>query len=126
MKTEFYAHVNQTDPLLIEKAKIGELYTYQIFIYGNEGPIPHFHFEGLDGTINGAIRLDKPEYFKHTGSGNDKISISVFIEWIKSPHWRMGKHGLTNYQLMLYYWNDSNPDYKINTDTPMPNYEELR
>lgn len=124
---EFYTHFN-FDKTLLEMAEVGRFDGFKITIYGSEGPIPHFHFENKDKTINGCLRLDKPEYFKH-GKYQSKLNSKDkkrMIEWFQLPHKSFGKYGLNNWQVICIYWDDNNPDYPYDKDAPMPNYEDLK
>ena len=49
---------------LLEMAYVGTFDNYHIYVYANEGNIPHFHFRTTDKK-EGCIRIDKPEYFNH-------------------------------------------------------------
>lgn len=125
MNKEYYTHLNEH--LLLEMAEVGRFNQFKITVYGSEGPIPHFHFESLDGKIDGCIRLDKPEYFSHDThtfklkrSDRDRL-----IEWLKQPHKSFGTFGLSNWQVICIYWDDNNIDYPFNTEAEMPDYTLL-
>lgn len=122
---EYYTHLNEK--FLLEIAEVGGFNNFIIIVYGSEGPIPHFHFESLDGELDGCIRLDKPEYFVH-GKHNSRLKRKDgdrLIEWLKSPHKSFGIYGLSNWQVICIYWNDNNIDYPFNTGAKMPDYTQL-
>lgn len=124
---EFYTHPNFSNTLL-EMAEVGRFEEFKICIFGSGGPIPHFHFESIDGTIDGCIRLDKPEYFKH-GKHQSRLNSrdrKRIIQWLGLPHRFFGKYGLTNWQMICIYWDENNPDFIFNKDAEMPDYGLLR
>ena len=63
MKSKYYTHLNEQ--MLLEMAEIGRFDGYKIMIYGNEGPIPHFHVEHKEKNLSVCVRIDKAEYFSH-------------------------------------------------------------
>lgn len=125
-----YSHLNED--LLLEMAEIGRIYGYKIniYIYGSEGPIPHFHVENKEKNIKSCVCILEDKYFKHRiyKDGLD----SKLVKWLKlflsSPHKFFGKHGYTNWQIICAYWNDNNPDYMIKEGLDalrMPLYNNL-
>lgn len=124
---EFYTHLNAHNKTLVEMAEVGRFDTFKITVFGNEGPIPHFHFESLDGTIDGCIRLDKPEYFKH-GTHQSTLKHKErrkMIEWLQTPHKSLGEYGLINWKVICIYWDDNNINYPFNKNATMPDYSQL-
>ena len=123
-----YTHINLQDSALVEMAEIGRVDTLIIRVYGNEGPIPHFHFVSKNGEIDGYIRIDKPEYFSH-GNHQSRLTgknLKNMINFLNAPHRRLGKHGYTNWDVICIYWDDSNVDYLVPEDRVMPDYSQLR
>ena len=113
---------------LLEMARVGKFDVYTVNIHGGEGRHPHFHFINKEKKIEGCIRLDIPEYFKHDGK-DDILSSKErkqLIKWLNSNHSGYLKLGveLSIYKYMCILWNDNNPDYIYN-DLEMPDYTKL-
>lgn len=62
------------DNLLKEEYAIDSLDDIVFYIKFLEGTIPHIHFRNKNRTIDGAIRLDVPEYFPHGGKYKSKLN----------------------------------------------------
>lgn len=92
------------------------IYGIKFQIESPEGPIPHLHFYSPD--LNGCIRLDKAEYFKH-GNHNDVLPRKILKEFYK---WIIVKDDeKTNYEKCCDEWNKSN-QFKIVIPSIIPNY----
>ena len=127
MRSKYYTHLNEQ--MLLEMAEIGRFDGYKIMIYGNEGPIPHFHVEHKEKNLSVCVRIDKAEYFSH-GSHKDKLDSKVIKKlklFLESPHKFFGKNGYTNWQIICVYWNDNNMDYQIEdvNSLKMPDYSKI-
>ena len=123
-----YNHINEE--LLLEMAEIGRFNGYRIMIYGNEGPVPHFHVEHKEKGINSCIRIDKAEYFSH-GKHKDKLSrdtIKELYNFLKQPHKTFGKHGYNNWQIICIYWDDNNIEFTLDdiSSMSMPDYTKIK
>lgn len=122
---KYYTHL--LEGKLLEMCELGRFDEYKVLIYGSEGPVPHLHFQSTKGGKKGCVRLDKPEYFIH-GKYKDRLNskeLKQFIEFLKSPHRLLGKAGISNWQMIIVYWGDNNPDYRLDIDTQMPDYTQL-
>lgn len=93
----------------------------ELRIYTDDpGKIPHFHFVSKDG-LDGCIRIDKPEYFPH-GHHKSKLNtrqIRELVRFLKKPS---KKSGMTNWEVVLLFWNTNNSDIELPEDYPMPDY----
>lgn len=107
-----------------EMAQMGKFSEYTIWVYGKEGPIPHFHFVSKDKE--GCIQLNKNEYFSHTGKVAElsHLERKELIEFLQKPSNELPN--VSNWQLLIATWNLNNPKYRIDTKTPMPNYRLIR
>lgn len=113
---------------LLEMANVGKFDIYTCSFYGEEGPVPHFHFYNVSKNIFGCIRLDKPNYFihgKHKAKLNSKGKKQL-IEWLNSKETPFKKFmdKLTVWEYICILWNENNPDNIYNNDK-IPNYENL-
>ena len=120
-----YEHVNEN--LLTEMVEIGRIDGYKILVYGSEGSIPHFHIENKEADFYCCVKILENSYFSH-GKYKDRLASAQrkkLQKFLSSKHRFFGKFGFTNYQIICVYWNDNNPDYLIDTEMNMPNYEEL-
>ena len=116
------------EQVLNEMAQIGVVDGYQIYVRTNDaGKIPHFHIWDL--STNGqkfhtCVRIDKPEYFKHTGkegtlNSKERKHLISFLSG-EDPD-----SGFTNWQWLVFEWNRNNSDVRIDPKTPMPDYTKL-
>ena len=119
---------NDKTHTLLEMARVGKFDCYTVNLYGGEGRYPHFHFINKEKKIEGCIRLDIPDYFKHDGkdgmlNSNERKNL---IKWLNSNHPEYLKLGieLSVYKYMCILWNDNNPDYIYN-NLEIPDYKKL-
>lgn len=111
---------------LIEMARVGKYDVYDVYVHSDDkGKIPHFHV--WDDNMRGqkfhtCIRIDKPEYFHHTGKEDvlTNKEIKNLIKFLQSKP----KHGLygTYWQSLVYMWNMNNSDVEIDDNQSMPDY----
>lgn len=113
-----------------EMASMRGFQDYKIGVFGREtGRIAHFHiWKGSDhpksAPWRGCIMLSNPDYFKHDGNNdtlNDKGDEAELVEFLKGPR----RPGLSRFEYLVVLWNDSNPQWAIPEDTPMPDYTQL-
>lgn len=119
------------EDMLLEMARVGFIGDeYEVFIHTNDpGHIPHFHM--WDKATRGqnfhtCIRIDKPEYFHHTGK-EDKLNSNTkkaLINFLKSSPLKFGYFD-TNWNIVIYMWNMNNSEVEIPKDMPMPDYRLL-
>lgn len=98
-----------------------------IAVGGNEGTIPHFHVfrkeEDLESWRNGAcLFLTDNSYFDHSGNTETltKDELAQVIGRLKET---VKKRKISNWEYIVMLWNDNNPNYEIDYDTPMPDYD---
>jgi hypothetical protein len=98
-----------------------------IFIYVIEEhgrPIKHFHFyRGRDRDYGGCIMLEKSMYFNH-GNHIDTLSNKEILWLVTFLNSTDEESNLTNWQLILLFWNKENDTCKIKMDSKMPNYRD--
>ena len=115
---------------LWEMSRIGFMDEYEIYVHTDDpGNIPHFHI--WDRTTRGkefhtCIRIDKAEYFHHTGkedilNSKDRKDLVKFLQ--SNPK---NKRFNTNWEVVIDMWNFNNSDKEIDEDQPMPDYTQLR
>lgn len=115
--------------LLGEMARIGYLGSYEIYVRTDDpGKIPHMHIwdRGTKGQkFHTCIRLDKAEYFHHTGKEDELNSAErkKLVEFLKSKH---PKFKMTNWKYLLIQWNENNSDIYIDEKSKMPDYRKLK
>lgn len=68
--------------------------TFDVKVFGNEGPFPHFHLKSNDGKRNCAILLFDNMYFTHKHANyvfrNDKVIFKIIDEFLKSHNKESG------------------------------------
>lgn len=92
-----------------------------------ERKIAHFHVfrSENDKEIwkNGAcLFFTENRYYDHSGNTETltKDELRDLIDLLKKPYKR--NRSITNWQQLVYLWNDNNDRYEIPDDTPMPDY----
>ena len=120
--------IREDGQILLEMANIGSFNDFSIYVYGNEGPIPHFHI--IKGNPKSpewetCIEIKQIKYFHHSNkegilnSKNKKRLIS-FLK-AKSIHFK----DKTNWQMLVLQWSMNNTNFQIPIDTGIPNYLSL-
>lgn len=117
---------------IYEMARLGVIDNWTICVFGNEGPIPHFHMRSPSVSHpenECCIRFDKPEYFDH-GSKNYKLSKKTkkqLINLLNEDNEEFDN--ITNWELLIRLWNLENKDSKtavhLDSNIPMPDYTKL-
>lgn len=122
---------------LNEMAQIGLFDQYLLYVYGEakhssaygrEGPVAHFHL--LKGNPDSprwetCIKLSSAEYFHHDGKEgilNSKQKKQL-IEFLNTANEDLPQ--ITNWQSVVVAWNQNNPRWRIDRDTPLPDYSLL-
>lgn len=99
----------------------------KIYVYSNEGRIPHCHYVDQSTGREICVRLDKPEYFSHGSKNNmftvdEKKTFVMFMSWIpdgyKENTWMWCKRTWNGFAQ-----EDNNMNI-INTTT-IPDYTKL-
>ena len=116
--------------ILQEMARIGYVDNLELIIWTDDsGNIPHFHLRDRSTKgekFHSCIRIDKPEYFIHTGKENklnskQKKNLMAFLQ----QNTTLGTATITNWDKVIMYWNDNNSDVIIDSDIPIPDYTLL-
>lgn len=69
--------IREDGQILYEMAQIGKFDSFEIWVYGGEGPIPHFHLIKGDQNFpdfEACIKIEKAEYFHHSGKEGKRES----------------------------------------------------
>ena len=115
---------------LMEMARVGFFDEYEIYIHTDDpGNIPHFHIwdaETKGNKYHTCIRIDKPEYFHHTGkedilNSKDKKDLVKFLK-SKPKNKRYDNY----WQILVDEWNRNNSIIEIDPDQEMPDYTKLK
>lgn len=121
---EFGKIIREDGQILYEMAQIGKFDSFEIWIYGGEGPIPHFHLISQKfPDFEACIKIEKVEYFHHSGKEgilNSKEKKRL-VEFLQSNHHKLNG---TNWEILVAQWGMNNPKYDI-PFLEMPNYREL-
>ena len=90
----------------------------------------HFHVyrseTDLEQWKNGACLLFKDnKYFDHADNSEALTRDELFaiVECLKSKPSKNKYPGDTNWEVILGLWNMNNPDWEIDIDTPIPDYD---
>lgn len=118
--------LNEDTRPLNEMARVGNIYekTYCVCVYDGERRIAHFHiFTGPAKYPDWetCIQFLKPEYFHHSGKEGtlDSGKKKDLIKFMNKMHKGLA---VTNWQYAVTLWNDNNPQWEIDANTPMPDY----
>jgi hypothetical protein len=110
---------------LNEMAPIGFFDQYILYVYSREGSVAHFHL--LKGNPDSpswqtCIRLETPEYFHHSGKEgtlNPKQKKHL-VDFFNTANQDLPQ--ITNWQSTVVAWNQNNPRWRIDRNTPMTDY----
>lgn len=110
-----------------EMARVGEFDGCEISVFTNEGHVPHFHFYDKQTGRRGCIRIDKADYFFH-GKYKDTLDRDERYDlqrWLKSTYTGSKHFNGTVFEFIVALWNINNDMFKIDEDTPMPDYTNI-
>jgi hypothetical protein len=120
--------IREDGQILLEMANIGSFDGFTIYIYGSEGPKPHFHL--IKGNpkypdFETCIEINNPICFHHSGkegvlSSKEKKRL---IEFLKSNNKYFPDK--TNWQVLVVQWSMNNADFELSPETKMPDYQNL-
>ena len=121
-------YVYEQFDVLNEMAQIGCVDRFQIYVRTNDpGKIPHFHIWDKDThgqKFHTCIRIDKAEYFHHTGK-EDILSSKekrLLVQFLNSND---PIDNITYWEVLVKEWDRNNSDVFIDLDTSMPDYTKL-
>lgn len=134
---------SRTDPMLVGTVNLGE-YEFQegvfgkvhfgkglgdckIYVYSNEGPIPHFHLISESNNFEACICIFEPIYFDHgskTGTLNSNQR-KLLNEWMSSVITDYGVNA-TNWQMLIFAWRMNNGDKYIPKNPKQPDYTQMK
>ena len=101
------------------KSKLG---TCGIYVYNNEGQIPHFHIKSKNNDWECCIEIYRPLYFNHgtkQGRLNNK-QCELLDEWLKK---KVFPFNITNWESISLSWDNSeNPSENVPNNRIKPNY----
>lgn len=114
---------------LYEMARIGEFAGFFVYVYGSEGPVPHFHVllgKPEAPSWESCIRIQGARYFQH-GRKQETLNAKQkrqLVDFLRAPH----KHfpDRQNWQILIIQWSMNNPDHEIDPNLLMPDYTQLR
>lgn len=101
--------------------------TFDVRVYSDEGPIPHFHIVNTQTGEEGCVRITEPKYFSH-GTKEMKLTSKQkkkLIEYLSTPSKFEEDYGKTPYELIWEEWNRNDPDNRISKPESMPDYNSL-
>ena len=101
------------------KSKLG---TCGIYVYNNEGQIPHFHIKSKNNDWECCIEIYRPLYFNH-GSKQGKLNnkqCELLDVWLKK---KVFSFNITNWESISLSWDNSqNPSTNVPINRIKPNY----
>ena len=110
---EFSVNYDEND--LLEDTKITDqieyrkkTFNYQIYVYSDEGPIPHFHIKGKGNDTDCCICIFEPRYFDHgthVTTLNNK-ELKALDGFLRSQRFS----GTTYWESIYNAWYIDNPD----------------
>ena len=113
---------------ILDEHKLGDtnlkykLGTCGIYVYNNEGQIPHFHIKAKDKKWECCIEIYRPLYFNHgtkQGRLNNK-QCELLDEWLKK---KVFPFNITNWENISLSWDNSqNPSTNVPINRIKPNY----
>jgi hypothetical protein len=117
--------VGYLDFQFIEEAFIDDLnidkYGFtKIYVYGNEGPIPHFHIVS-ENKNDICICICEAKYFNHGKYKNtfkSKKQLKMLDYWMDNIN--INDDTKTNWEFIIIMWKSANPEWR-NYDIKFPN-----
>lgn len=116
--------------LLCEMARVGCFENkYEVYVNTNDpGDEPHFHVR--DTTTQGqefhtCVKIKEAMYFRHPGkmdimNAHMKKALVDFLKAAPPPKKRVSF--TTNWEKVIYQWNENNSRMNVDEDQPMPDY----
>jgi len=93
----------------------------------NERSVPHFHVfrseKDKEAWRNGAcLFFTENCYFDHSNNKETltRKELDMVVSKLKEVN---KKRKITNWEYLVMLWNDNNPDYEIDDEIPMPEYD---
>lgn len=117
--------INEIGIGLLSLKSLGEC---NIYIYTNEGTIPHFHIISRSENFECCVCIYEPLYFDHgykTGKLNAKQRKQM-NNWLKKKYNTLQKE--TNWEMIKLYWKTNNPSnnkYSIQETNTQPDYTNM-
>ena len=116
---EFSIDYDEND-LLLEDRKIADIIksgkktlNYQIYVYSNEGPVPHFHLietteKDRDKKTDCCICIFEAKYFDHGShvSALNNKELKILDSFLRSKN----NTNTSYWQSIVLFWDYSNPD----------------
>lgn len=104
----------------------------KIFVYGNEGQIPHFHIFNNDHTFDNCICLHTPMYFVHKNIHRKSEKLSTYQKIILQDYLSsiLPDHDISVWKEMMIFWKNANENCKLSNKSDwlkisMPDYTKL-
>lgn len=124
-----FSEIYKSAEHLQEMAKIATVGHYELSVYSDEGPTPHFHFKNLQKeNEEGCLKILESDYFKHgryQAELNSQQRKEIYEFLNQETTEEIYREGTTNFQVICHEWNKNNSQYTISLDTPLPNYRNL-
>ena len=122
------------DGVLLEMARVGYFFRdkFEVYIHTDDpGNEPHFHIR--DASTRGqdfhtCIKILSPEYFHHTGKEDvlNSHEKKALVEFLKEKPTNSKKTAfVSNWDKLVYEWNENNSNVYVDEDMEMPNYMDL-
>lgn len=109
-----------------------DLGEFKVFVYGDEGKIPHFHLTDHNRNLIACICLAEPKYFSHGTHHSEKLTNNQqedLYKFMKKPNKKNPK--ITNWEFAVKTWEDANQDKdyeykgKMTGAKNMPDYSNI-
>ena len=120
----FSTEETDTDPISLNEDRLFSFKGYIVYLYANEGPIPHIHLKS-NGNPDVCVRLDKPEYFNHNNYTSGTLNSKEKKIFNKMMAEKEEVFGTSRWEYAVMTWNYQNPKYPIKNIHIQPNYTKL-
>ena len=104
----------------------------KLYVYGNEGQIPHFHIFNNDHSFDTCICLHKAMYFVHKNIHRKSEKLSTYQKIILQEYLNstIPEHGTTIWKEMMIFWKGANENCVISNNPDwlkikIPDYTKL-
>ena len=119
--------------LLCEMARVGYFGDkYEVYINTNDpGNEPHFHVRDIKTQgedFHACVKIKEAAYFRHPGkmdfmNAHTRKALVDFLKATPPPKKRVSF--ASNWEKVIYEWNENNSKMNVDEDQPMPDYANI-
>ena len=112
----------------LDETRIRKILDYEIYVYTNEGPIPHFHMKNTQTNKDCCIKICSCEYFNHKKDHqffDTVLNVKEKKDLVEFLNKKLKKYPISYYNFICMTWESNNPSFELPDNLIMPNYMKL-